>query len=70
MTDLCTDCEWGQRDNQMRMRCYSPQLRRLGTPGIIVQFERDDAVEEDRSHDKGTGKCGPTGLNKKKRIGV
>jgi hypothetical protein len=70
VTDLCHDCEWMQRDNDMRARCYSPQLRKLGTPGIIVQFERDSAPEPERSHDTGTGKCGPSAINKQRRIGV
>lgn len=70
MTDnRCADCEWMQIDNQMRRRCYSPQLRRMGTPGIPINFERSDEVEEGRSHDAGTGKCGPMKINYRRREG-
>ena len=67
MSDLCRDCEWMQTDNQMRRRCYSPQLRRLGVAGILVNFERDDVAEPERSHAAGTGKCGPAKLNWRRR---
>lgn len=67
--DRCTDCEWMQTDNQMRRRCYSPQLRRLGTTGIPINFERSDEIEDGRSHYAGTGKCGPSRLNWRKREG-
>lgn len=66
----CLDCEWMQRDSEMRRRCYSPQLRKLGVAGILINFERDDAPEEGRSHEDGTGKCGPNKLNFRKRVGV
>lgn len=70
MTQLCADCKWMQRDNQMRSRCYSPQLTRLRLAGIIVNFERSDEPEPDRSHDLGTGKCGPNALNFISREGL
>lgn len=66
----CKDCEYMQVDGDMRRRCYSPQLRRLGVAGILINFERSDEVEEGRSHEEGTGKCGPLGLNKKKRVAL
>ena len=68
--DRCKDCEWMQTDNQMRRRCYSPQLRKLGVPGILINFERDDVVEDDRNHEAGTGKCGTAKLNWKRRTAV
>lgn len=71
MTDnRCTDCEWMRRDAEMRRRCYSPQLRKLGVAGILINFERSDEVEEGRSHDAGTGKCGPMKINFRKKVGV
>lgn len=73
MTDdlaMCRECEWMQTDNQMRRRCYSPQLRRLRLGGILINFERDDTTEEGRIDEDGTGKCGPQKLNFKRRIGV
>lgn len=70
MSDLCRDCEWMQTDNEMRRRCYSPQLRRLGVAGILINFERDDTPEPERSHEAGTGKCGPAKLNWRRKEGV
>lgn len=70
MSSKCLDCEWMQVDNRMNRRCYSPQLRKLGVPGIIIVFERDDAPEDGRSHEAGTGKCGPLKLNFKRKIGL
>ena len=71
MTDeRCKDCDWMQTDNEMRRRCYSPQLRRFGYPGILINFERSDEIEEERKHDAGTGKCGPQALNFKRRTSV
>jgi hypothetical protein len=70
MSQLCADCEWMQKDNDLRPRCYSPQLRRLGTPGIPVTFERDSIPEPDRSHADGTGKCGAQKLNWKQREAI
>jgi hypothetical protein len=67
---LCGDCEYAIRDTEMRVRCHSPQLIKLGTPGILALFERDSHPEEGRSHKDGTGKCGPAALNKKERIGI
>ena len=66
----CKDCEYMQTDIEMRRRCYSPQLRKLGVAGILINFERDDAPEDGRSHEDGTGKCGPNALNKKKRVAL
>lgn len=68
--DRCRDCEWMQLDKELRPRCYSPQLRKMGLPGILINFERDDTAEEGRSHEAGNGKCGPQRLNFKKRTGV
>ena len=70
MTDLCNDCEWMRLDNQMRRRCHSPPLQKLRVPGMMVNFELDDLPEPDRSHESGTGKCGPTRINYKKREAV
>ena len=70
MTNLCADCEYMRRDTDMRPRCYSPQLVKMRVPGILTVFERDEHVEPDRHHEAGTGKCGPTALNKQRRIGV
>jgi len=70
MTQICADCKWMQRDNQMRSRCYSPQLTKMRTAGIIVNFKRDATPEPDRSHELGTGKCGPNALNFIRREGL
>jgi hypothetical protein len=70
MTDLCADCEHMKRDNDMRARCYSPQLVKLGVAGILTVFERDEYPEPDRTHQAGTGKCGPQHLNHRKREAV
>lgn len=71
MTDTrCYDCAYLKIDNEMRRRCYSPQLYKLRTPGILINFERDDEREDGRSHDAGTGKCGAAKLNFKQRIGL
>lgn len=71
MTDQrCKDCEYMRVDNEMRRRCYSPQLYKLGIAGILINFERDDAPEAGRDHKSGTGKCGPAALNKKPKVGV
>lgn len=68
--DRCKDCEFMQPDKQMRRRCYSPQLRKVGMAGIIINFERDDTPEDNRSAEAGTGKCGSAGRNFKRRTGV
>lgn len=73
MTDqppLCQGCEYLKIDARMNRRCYSPQLQKLRLAGINTVFERDSTVEEGRSHEEGTGKCGPLGLNKKKRVAL
>lgn len=70
MTSICRDCLYMRRDLEFRERCYSPQLYAMSTPGIPCTFERDDAIEEGRSHDDGTGKCGPQGLNRRVSEGV
>lgn len=70
MTDLCRDCEWMKRDEAFRMRCHSPQLVKLGYAGMIVNFERADDPDAGRSHEQGTGACGPQALNFKRREAV
>ena len=70
MIELCRDCEWMKRDTEMRARCYSPQLTKLRLAGILVNFERSHEPEPDRSHALGTGKCGPTHLNFKRREAI
>lgn len=69
MTDICRDCEWMKRDNQMQQRCYSPQLIRVRLAGIPVNFETDPHSEPERRPEMGTGKCGPDYSNYKKREG-
>ncbi len=66
----CADCEYMKRDKEHRMRCYSPQLVKFGFPGILVNFECDVVIEGCRSHEAGTGKCGPQRINYIKREGV
>lgn len=58
------------RDSQMRRRCYSAELKKLGIAGILINFERDTTLEPGRSREAGTGKCGAAGNNYKKRVGV
>lgn len=73
MTDhppLCQSCEYLKIDARMNRRCYSPQLQKMRLAGIITVFERDDATEDGRSHEEGTGKCGPNALNMKKRVAL
>lgn len=63
---LCLSCEYHKRGvNSWHIRCYSPQVIKAGLAGILVNFERDDFPEEGRSHQDGTGKCGPNLLNRK-----
>lgn len=65
---LCLSCAYMRRDPEsFHIRCYSPQLIKMRLGGILVNFERDDTPEEGRSHSEGTGKCGPTALNRKPR---
>ena len=66
----CNDCEWAQTDIKSRRRCYSPQVRKSGLSGMMINFERDDFSEPDRSHAAGTGKCGPSALNFRKRTSL
>lgn len=66
----CVDCAYMVRDSQMRRRCYSPQLKKLGIAGTLINFERDDTVEPGRSHEAGTGKCGSLQKNYKGRVGI
>lgn len=64
---LCRDCIHMQQDEKHRFRCYSPQLIKMDLAGILCVFERDSHAETDRSHKMGTGKCGPSRLNYRKR---
>ncbi len=66
MTDLCDTCQHMRKDSDFRKRCYSPQLVAMKTPGIICVFERDEHPEPDRSHQDGTGKCGPNAMNRQR----
>ncbi len=69
--NLCLSCDYMRRDQvTFHLRCYSPQLLKLRLGGILVNFERDSEPEPERSHADGTGKCGPTALNRKPREGV
>lgn len=62
---LCLTCQHSKRDNSTwHLRCHSPQLVKAGMAGLLVNFERDDYAEECRSHQDGTGKCGPQALNR------
>ena len=73
MTDqpaLCQSCEYLKIDDRMNRRCYSPQLHKLRLAGINVVFERDNTIEDGRSHEAGTGKCGPMKINFRKKVGV
>lgn len=67
MIDLCQQCEHMRRDNAMRVRCYSPQLKAMNTAGILCVFERDGTDEDGRSHEAGNGKCGRDGINFKRK---
>jgi len=65
---LCRSCAHMRQDEKtLHLRCYSPQLVKLRLGGILCNFERSSEPEPDRSHDLGTGKCGPNLLNYKKR---
>ena len=65
---LCRSCQYMREDEKtLHLRCYSPQLVKLRLGGILVNFERSSEPEPDRSHDLGTGKCGASALNFKRR---
>ena len=75
MTDApsCKDCAHMNRSfgrGNARERCYSPQLQKMGLPGMIVAFERDVYPEEGREPGTDIQKCGPAGLNFQKRVAV
>jgi hypothetical protein len=64
--DLCRTCAHVRQDKHtLHLRCHSPQLKKLRLPGILVNFERSEEPEPDRSHELGTGKCGPTAINRR-----
>lgn len=71
MTDpRCESCAYMVRDARMRRRCYSPQIKKAGLAGILINFERDATPEPERSVEAGNGKCGPLELNYKRREAV
>lgn len=67
---LCRDCAHMRPDDDGGRWCYSPQIIKLQARPTRCIFERDNFVESERSHDKGTGKCGPAHLNWKRREAV
>ena len=68
---LCRSCAYMREDEKtLHLRCYSPQLIKIRLGGILVNFERSSEPEPDRSHDLGTGKCGPTAINRKAKEAI
>ncbi len=73
MTDLnpsCRDCAYLDRRTDERWRCRSPQLLSMRLAGILCAFERDPTFEEDRGCISPGRKCGPEGLNYKRKEAV
>ncbi|HLO78175.1 MAG TPA: hypothetical protein VK196_17100 [Magnetospirillum sp.] len=68
--DPCRSCAHMKRDDEWRLRCYSPQLQRQRLAGILCLFERDTHPEPAREAARGTGKCGPAAANHVERIGL
>ena len=60
---LCRDCAHMRPDGDGGRWCYSPQIIKAQGRGTRCIFERDGFPETERSHDTGTGKCGPRHLN-------
>lgn len=65
---LCRDCKHMRHDEDGGRWCYSPQIIKLQGRGTRCIFERDGFPEPERSHQNGTGKCGPSHLNFAKGI--
>jgi hypothetical protein len=64
---LCRDCAHMRPDEDGGRWCYSPQILKAQGRGTRCIFERDNFSEPERSHDNGTGKCGPQHLNFKRK---
>jgi hypothetical protein len=64
---LCRDCAHIRHDADGGRWCHSPQIIAAQGRGTRCIFERDSYPEPERSHDKGTRKCGPRHLNYRRR---
>ena len=64
---LCRDCKHMRPDADGGRWCYSPQILAHQGRGTRCIFERDSYPEPERSHQRGTGKCGTTHLNFQRR---
>lgn len=64
---LCRDCAHMRTQEDGGRWCHAPQLLKAQGRGSRCIFERDGYPEPDRSHDKGTGKCGPFHINFQRR---
>ena len=67
---LCRDCAHMRLADDGGRWCFSPQLLKLQGRSTRCIFERDGYFEPERSHDKGTGKCGVAATNFKRREAV
>ena len=67
---LCRDCAHMRLADDGGRWCWAPQLVKLQGRGTRCVFERDTYPEPHRSHDNGTGKCGPGFMNFKRREAV
>ena len=64
---LCRDCAHMRLADDGGRWCWAPQLVKLQGRGTRCVFEVDGFFEPERSHDKGTRKCGPHFLNYERR---
>lgn len=59
----CRDCAHMHPDRDGGRWCSSPQILKHLGHSIRCVWERDNTVEKGRSHEAGTGKCGPQAAN-------
>jgi len=65
---LCRDCAHMRTYDDGSRWCHSPQIHKAQNGrGTRCVFEVDHYPETGRSHEAGTGKCGPTKRNFKRR---
>ena len=67
---LCRDCAHMRPDADGGRWCYSPQIITFQGRGTRAIFERDNFSEPERSHPAGTGKCGSSAINFKRKEAV
>lgn len=64
---LCRDCAHMHTSEDGGRWCWSPQIFKHQGRGTRCVFERDGFPEPERTHDKGTGKCGKAATNFKRK---